>query len=47
MKSSFDQMRTSWKQAAATPAGRPASAWGLQAGLESTKQAMAAYGCEW
>ncbi|HOU90314.1 MAG TPA: hypothetical protein PLU22_04670 [Polyangiaceae bacterium] len=47
MKGSFDQMRTSWKQAAATPAGKAGLGMGCKQAMESTKQAMAAYGCEW
>lgn len=47
MKGAFDQMRTSWKQAAASPAGKASLAMGCKQAMESTKQAMAPYNCEW
>jgi hypothetical protein len=47
MKSSFDQIRKSWKDAAATPAGKAGLAMGCKSAMDSAKQAMAAYDCQW
>ena len=47
MKTSLDTMRKSWKQAAANPAAKATLEQTCKQALESTKQATAAYGCEW
>lgn len=47
MKSSMDTMRQSWKQAAATPAGKAGLEAGCKQALDAAKQATQAYGCEW
>jgi hypothetical protein len=47
VRSSFDQARAAWKQAAATPEGRQGLAMACQQSEAATKQAMAAYGCKW
>lgn len=46
MKSAFDQTRASWKTAAATPEGKQGLAAACKMAHDSTKQAVAAYGCE-
>ena len=46
MKKSFETMRTSWKQAASTEAGKAGLAQGCKTAMESAKTAMKAYGCE-
>ncbi len=43
----FDQQKTAWKQAAATPQGRAALATGCSQAEAAAKQSMAAYGCQW
>ena len=47
VKSSLDTMRTTWKQAAATPQGKAGLATGCKAALDQAKTNYAAYGCTW
>lgn len=44
-KSSFEQSRQAWKQAASTPQGRASLAPACQQALEAAKKATASYGC--
>ncbi len=46
MKAAFDQTRASWKSAAATPEGKQGLAAACKMAMDSTKQAVAAYGCD-
>jgi hypothetical protein len=46
-KSSFDTMRKTWKDAAATPQGKAGLATGCKQALESAKQSMNAFSCNW
>jgi hypothetical protein len=43
----FDQMRKSWKDAAANPQAKAGLAVGCKQALETAKQSFAAYSCEW
>jgi hypothetical protein len=45
--SSVEQMRKSWKEAAATPQGKAGLAAGCKQALETAKSSMSAYGCNW
>ncbi len=47
VRQQLDATRASWKQAASTPEGKAALAASCKQMQESTKQAMAAYGCSW
>lgn len=47
LKTSFEQTRKAWKDAAASPQGKSALATGCKTALESAKSSMTAYGCEW
>ena len=47
VKSSLDTMRTTWKQAAATPQGKAGLAAGCKAALDQAKTNYASYGCTW
>lgn len=47
LRTAFDQTRKSWKEAAASPAGKSALATGCKTALETAKSSMTAYGCEW
>ncbi len=47
LKQAFDQQKAAWKQAAATPQGKAALASGCTQAEAASKQAMAAYGCQW
>lgn len=46
-KSSFDTMRKSWKDAAATPQGKAGLATGCKQALDTAKQSMSAFACAW
>lgn len=46
MKSSFEQMRKSWKAAAATPEGRAGLANACTQAMDAAKKSMGAYGCD-
>jgi hypothetical protein len=43
---SMEQMRSQWRQAAATETGKVSLAAGCKAALDSARSSMAAYGCE-
>jgi hypothetical protein len=47
LKTSFEQTRKAWKDAAASPQGKTALATGCKTALETAKSSMTAYGCEW
>lgn len=47
LKQGFEQTVTAWRQAAATPEGKTGLTMGCKAALDASKQAMAAYGCDW
>jgi hypothetical protein len=47
VKSAFDQVRASWKTAAATPEGKAGLAAVCTQAMDTAKQSMGAYGCEW
>lgn len=47
VRQQFDATKASWKQAASTPEGRAALASTCKQMLETTKQAMQPYGCDW
>ena len=42
-----EQMKTAWKQAAATPEGKAALATGCQQATIAAKSVVQAYGCTW
>lgn len=44
---SFDQGLQAWKDAAKTEAGKASLAQGCKTALETAKQSMASFGCEW
>lgn len=46
-KSSFETLRKSWKDAAASPQGKAGLATGCKQALESAKQTFGSYGCAW
>lgn len=46
-KTSLDQVRKSWKEAAANPQTKAALASGCKTALETAKQSLSAYSCEW
>lgn len=46
-KSSFEQQRKAWKEAAANPQGKEALATGCKSALETAKKTLSAYSCEW
>lgn len=46
-KSSIEQSKASWKQAASTPQGKQGLAMACTQSLAATKQALAAYNCNW
>lgn len=45
LQASLDQMRTAWKQAAATDAGKASLAQACSAANDAAKQSMTAFGC--
>ena len=45
LQASLDQMRTAWKQAAATDAGKASLAQACTAANDAAKRSMAAFGC--
>lgn len=45
LQASLDQMRTAWKQAAATDAGKASLAQACTAANDAAKQSMTAFGC--
>lgn len=47
MEKNIAQMRAAWKQAAQTDAGKQGLPTACKTALDSAKQAMAAYNCEW
>lgn len=47
MQSSIEQMRQSWKQAAANPQAKASLAGGCKQAQESAKLAMSSYACAW
>ncbi|MEZ4225026.1 MAG: hypothetical protein R3B13_28995 [Polyangiaceae bacterium] len=47
IKQSIDRMRTTYRTSAQNPAAKVGLAQGCQQALETTKQAMASYGCTW
>lgn len=46
-KSSFEAQRKAWKDAAANPQSKAALASGCKQALETAKQALATYSCDW
>jgi hypothetical protein len=46
MQTSMDQMRDSWKTAAAAPGGKAALAQACKSASDAAKQSMKAFGCE-
>jgi hypothetical protein len=47
LSQSMAQARDAWKQAAATPEGKQGLAMACKQMLDTTKQSMTAYGCQW
>lgn len=47
VKAQLDAMRTSWRQAAATPQGRAGLATGCKAAHDQARTSMSAYNCSW
>jgi hypothetical protein len=47
LRTSLETTRKAWKDAAATPQGKAGLAQGCQAALNTAKQTMSAYGCNW
>jgi len=47
VRQQLDQTKAAWKQAASTPQGKAGLAMGCKQALETTKTAMASYGCSW
>lgn len=47
LRTSFEQTRKSWKEAAATPEGRTGLAQACRTADDAAKQSMSAYGCKW
>ncbi|HEX8140466.1 MAG TPA: hypothetical protein VF544_23070 [Pyrinomonadaceae bacterium] len=47
LRSTLETTRKAWKEAAATPQGKAGLAQGCQAALNTAKQTMSAYGCNW
>jgi hypothetical protein len=47
LKTSLDQQKAAWKQAASTPEGKAGLAMGCKAATDAAKAAVAAYGCTW
>ena len=47
VKANLDSMRTAWKKAAETPAGKAGLAQGCKAALDNAKTTMGSYGCSW
>jgi hypothetical protein len=45
VRTSFDQTREMWRQAAATPQGKAGLAQGCKLALDAAKASMTAYGC--
>ena len=46
MKSSFEQARNSWREAAKTPQGKEGLAAACKQATDAAKQSMGAYGCD-
>ncbi|HEX8502678.1 MAG TPA: hypothetical protein VF659_18995 [Pyrinomonadaceae bacterium] len=46
-KTSLETMRTTWKNAAETPAGKAALAQGCKQALEQAKANLGSFGCSW
>jgi hypothetical protein len=46
-KTTMETWRKTWRDAAATPAGKAGLAQACKTSLETAKQSMAAYKCEW
>lgn len=46
-KSSFEQSRKAWKEAAASPQAKASLASSCKTALETAKQSLAAYKCDW
>jgi len=46
MKTSFENTRASWRQAAATPEGRAGLATACKTARDAARQAMSSYGCQ-
>ena len=46
MKTSFENTRASWRQAAATPEGRAGLATACKAARDAARQSMSSYGCQ-
>jgi len=47
LKSSMETTRKSWKEIASTPEGKSGLAMTCKTALDTTKQSMASYGCQW
>lgn len=47
MKQTLDQSLQAWKQAASTPEGKTALASACQTAIDTAKQSMGSFGCEW
>src|SRR5262245_35956625 len=47
LRQALDQQKAAWKQAASTPQGKAGLAAGCTQAEAATKQAVAAYGCQW
>jgi len=46
-KTSYDTLKKSWKEAAATPQGKAGLAQGCKMALDQAKSSFASFGCEW
>ena len=46
-KTSFETMRKSWKESAANPQSKAALASGCKQALDTAKQSMSAFSCDW
>ncbi len=46
-KTSYDTLRKSWKEAAATPQGKAGLATGCKMALDQAKTSFASFGCQW
>ena len=46
-RTSMDQMRDQWRQAAQNPTAKEGLAAGCKAALDAARSSFAQYGCEW
>lgn len=47
VRQSLEQTKAQWKQAASTPQGKAGLATACQSAMDTARQAMSAYGCQW